>query len=172
MGFNPRISPYSLSTQIMVRESSKDVNAAQHFAVFRFPFAGQIIGAYANVHRTYIAAGTADAAIEAETNTGVQEISLWKHATDDTTATYATSLRACARTGNKDTTTGGGLDWHLPTTSASPSLMSLTNKSATRRKFGAGDVVMMKIAPYGVTDAHRSHRVDLQMDYIIGEEAS
>lgn len=172
MGFNARLAPFTIATTVEVRATSKDAAASQHYPVFRFPFAGQLVGAYANVRKVTLAGTAMDAAVEATTATGVQEISLWKHATDDTTATYATALRAALRTGNKDTSTGGGINWRLPTTSGVNGLYALTNKSAARRKFGAGDVMLMHIAPYGVTDAHRAYNIELQADYIIGYEAS
>lgn len=173
MGFNARLAPYTITRTIEVRETSNDAAVSQHFPVFRFPFAGQIVGAFANVRRVTAAGSAADVAVEATTNTGVDEISLWKHATDDTTATYATSLRAAARTGAQDTSSAAdpGINWRLQTTSAVTGLYTLTNKSATRRKFSAGDVVLMHFGPYGLTNAHRVHDVEVQMDYIIGHEA-
>ncbi len=178
MGFNPRLAPYSLTCQIEVRETSKDAAKSQHFPIFKFPFAGQILNAHANVRKIQAAGTAMDASVEATTNSGVDEISLWKHATADTTATYATALRSAIRTGAQDTSTGGGVNWRLPVTgnvaatSGEKSMYALTNKSAARRKYLAGDVVYMHISPYGATNSHRVHEVTLQMDYMIGHEAS
>ena len=176
MGFNARLAPYTITRTIQVRATSKDAAASQHLPVFRFPFAGQLVGAYANLRRITLAATAADASVVGTTNTGVDEISLWKHATDDTTATYATSLRAAIRTGAQNSEAGGGLEWRHPSAttgvSGEDSMYALTNKTAARRKFGAGDVMLMHISPYGGTDAHRAWDVELQMDYIIGHEAS
>lgn len=171
MGFNPRISPYTISKSFYVNASSKMAATAQNFPIFRFPFAGQLIGAYANVTLTYPDAATKDAAIDAVTNANVGEVSIWKHAADDTTATYATSLRAAIRTGNNDTSTGGGINWLWPTTTTIDALYSLTNKSAARRKFAAGDNALLYFVPSYATNAHNTFRVDLQMDYIIGYES-
>ncbi len=182
MGFNPRLAPFSVLKTIEVRESSKDAGASQHFPVYKFPFAGQLVGAYANVRKVQPLADNPDTGVEATTNTGVDEISIWKHATADTTATYATGLRAAIRTGAQDTSSAAlpGINWRAPHgapgaargTSGEKTMYSLTNKSATRRKFLAGDVAMLHISPYGATDSHRIHVVDIQMDFIIGHEAS
>ncbi len=171
-GFNPRLAPFVVTKSIMVRESSNDAAAAQHFPVYKFPFAGQLLSAYANVRKVQPSAAAVDAAQLATTNTGVNEVSLWKHATADTTATYVTALRAAARTGNQNSTLGGGLTWKIHGTSAEPTMYTLTNKSAARRKFLAGDVVMMHFLPYAATNSHRQHVVDIQMNFMIGHEAS
>lgn len=172
MGFNARLAPFSITRTIEVRESSKDRNANQNFPLFKFPADGQIVGAYANVRRNILATGP-DVAVEATTNTGVDEVNIWKFATADTTATYATALRACYRTGAQDTSSAAapGINWRLATTSGVDGLYTLTNKSATRRKFLAGDVAMLHISAYAAaTDAHIGHTVDLQFDYVIGHE--
>lgn len=178
MGFNPRLAPFSITKQIEVRETSKDAAVSQHFPILKAPFAGQLVGAYANVRKIQAAGTAMDAAQAATTNTGVDEISIWNYATADTTATYATGLRMAARTGDQDSVASDGLNWGLPPTSGvaavsgTPGLYTLTNKSAARRKFLAGDVLMMHISPYGATNSHRVHAVDVQVDYIIGHEAS
>ena len=171
MGFNPRLAPYSITKSIMVQASSKMAATQQNFPIFRFPFAGQLVGAYANVALSYPDAATKDAAIDAATNANVGHVSIWKHAAADTTATYATSLRAAIRTGANDTSTGGGINWLWPTTSGIDGLYSLTNKSAARRCFAAGDNALLCFVPSYATNAHHVFRVDLQMDYIIGQEA-
>ncbi len=172
MGFNPRLAPYSVTRAIDVVCSSKMPGTAQNMPLFRFPAAGMLIGAYANCTRKYADAATKSAEVEATTNTGVEQVSIWLHATDDTTATYATTLRAAKRTGTQDTSTGGGLNWRWPTTSGGYGLYSLTNCSASRRTFGAGDQAILRIDPYGATDAHRVFQLDVQMDYIIGQESA
>jgi len=181
MGFNNRLAPYVVAKQILVRESSNDAAVSQHFPVYKFPFAGMLVGAYANVALIQPAADNPDVTVEATTSRGVDEISLWKHATADTTATYATGLRAAKRTGAQDTSSAAapGINWRLPHgapgaaagTSGEKSMYALTNQTAARRKFLAGDVVMMHFGPYAPTDSHRMHRVDIQMDFIIGHEA-
>jgi hypothetical protein len=170
MGFNPRLAPYSITKSIRVVASSKMGATAQNFPIFRFPFAGQLIGAYANVALSYPDSATKDAAIDAATNANVGQVSIWKHAAADVTATYATALRAAIRTGNNDTSTGGGINWLWPTTSGIDGLYSLTNKSGARRVFAAGDQALLYFVPSYSTAAHRNFRVDLQMDYIIGQE--
>ena len=176
MGFNARLAPYTLCRDIEFQATSNDAAATQHCSLFKFPFAGQLVGAYANVRKIQPAATAATAAVEATTNTGIDQVCIWKHATDDTTATYATALRAAARTGDADSSTGGGINWRLPTTAAGTNtteagLYTLTNKTATRRKFNAGDQAILGFSSYGATNSHRQWSVHVQMDYVIGHEA-
>lgn len=174
MGFNPRIAPYSINRVIPIQPTSAVAAAGlHHFPIFKFPFAGQLVGAYANIRKINVTGAGADASVAATTATGINQVSLWKHATDDTTATYATSLRSAARTGDKNSEAGGGIAWALPANTATTrGLYTLTNKSAARRKYNAGDVCFMCVAPYGLTNANRPYEVTIQADYIIGEEAS
>lgn len=170
MGFNARLAPYTVFRDLRLHfETGTDTNSL-HRPVWKAPFAAQLVGAFANVDRHLV--GVINAAVEATTNTGIDEIAIWKHATADTTATYATALRMAARTGNQDSSTGGGLNWRLPGTTAEKSMYTLTNKTAARRKFLAGDVAMVHVRNYGATDTSRIFEVHLQMDYIIGHEAS
>jgi len=187
MGFNPRLAPYTVSKTIEVRATSKDAATSQQFTLYRFPFAGQLVGAYANIRRVTLAGSAADAAIEATTNTGVKELSIWRVDATDTTATYTDALWAASRHAEntagaitEDSSTGGGINWHLPTTARTTAeiaagntngIYAMENSSASLRKFGAGDLAMMHIDPYGATDAHRAWNVEIQMDYIIGHES-
>ena len=177
MGFNPRLAPFTIMKTIEVRETSNDSSVAQNFPLFKFPFAGQLVGAYANVRKVQAIGTAVDVAQLATTNTGVNQVSIWKHATADATASYVTALRSAARTGNANSTQGGGLTWKILATagtagtSAEPTMYSLTNKSAARRKYLAGDVAVVHIDPYGATNSHRMHILDIQMDYIIGHES-
>ncbi len=172
MGFNPRLAPYTVYRDVRLHfETGSDTNSL-HRPVFKFPFAGQLISAYANVDRHLT--GAANSSVEATTNTGIDEISLWKHATADTTATYATGLRSLQRTGAQDSSTGGGINWRLPGTSGEKSLYAFSNNntaSAARKQYLAGDVVMMHARNYGATDTSRIFEVHLQVDYVIGHEA-
>ena len=175
MGFNARLAPYTIEKTIEVRGTSKGAAVSQHFPIHKFAFASQLVGAFANVRRIIVAGTGVDLGVVADTTTGVDEVSIWKHATADTTATYATALRAAARTGVQ---AAAALVWAIPVTSGvggtsgAPSLYTLTNKSAARRKFVAGDVAYMHFGPYGATNLDRAHVVDIQMDFIIGHEAS
>lgn len=171
MGFNPRLAPYSLTKQLCFIASSKMAATTQYQPLFRFPYQGQLIGAYANVTQTYADAATKDAAIDAATGANITEVSILKHATDDTTLTYATGLRAAILTGANDSVTGGGVDYTWPTTTTGVGMKALTNKTATRRTFGPGDQAIVKLTPNYATSAHYVWRVDLQLDYIIGTEA-
>jgi len=173
MGFNPRLAPYTLAKQLTFVVSSKMADqTTQYQPLFRFPFAGQLIGAYANVTLSYPDCATKDAAIDAATNANITEVSILKHAAADATLTYATGLRAAILTGANDTVTGGGVDYPWPTTSGGVGMKALTNKTATRRSFVAGDQAIVKFTPDYATTAHYVFRVDLQMDYIIGHESA
>jgi hypothetical protein len=171
MGFNSRLAPYTLSRHFRLHfETGSDTNSL-HRPIFKFPFAGQIVEANAVVDR--FAAGAINAAVEATTNTGIDEISIWKHATADTTATYATGLRALQRTGNQNSSTGGGINWRLPGTSGEDTMYVFSNNNtaaASRKQFLANDVAMLHVRNYGATDTSRIFHVNLQMDYVIGHE--
>jgi hypothetical protein len=170
MGFNARLAPYTVMRDIRLHfETATDTNSLQR-PIWKTPFAAQLVGGYANLERHLV--GLVNASMEATTNTGVDEISFWKHATADVTPTYITALRMAARTGNQNSSTGGGINWRLPGTSGEKSMYTMTNKSAARRKLVAGDVVMLHARNYGATDTSRIFEVHLQMDYIIGHEAS
>jgi len=170
MGFNARLAPYTVAKQLIFVASSKMAATTQYQPLFRFPYAGQLVGAYANVTRTYADAATKDAAINAATGANITEVSILKHATDDTTLTYATGLRAAILTGANDSVTGGGVDYFWPTTTVGTGLKALTNKTLLRRSFDAGDQAIVKLTPNYATSAHYVWRVDLQMDYVIGQE--
>jgi hypothetical protein len=169
MGFNPRLAPYSITGSIRRQFTSKDAAAAMNLDIFRFPFAGEIVNAYANA-LLIGAAGVADAIPAATTNTGIGDISIWKATDADTTATYASGIRAVKRTGAANSVASAGIAWLLSTTTASPGLYALTNQSATRRKFASGDRAILRVAPRGATDAHRTYDVRYQMNYVIGHE--
>ena len=172
MGFNPRLAPYTICRDFRLHfETATDTNSLQR-AIFKFPVAGQVIAARANVDRHFI--GLVNTAVEASTATGIDEISIWKHATADTTATFATALRSLQRTGNQDSSTGGGINWRLPGTTAEPSLYTFADNntaSGARREYLAGDVVMMHVRNYGGTDTSRIFEVHLQVDYVLGLES-
>lgn len=172
MGFNPRLAPYTVYRDLRLHfETATDTNSL-HRPVFKFPVAGQLVSAHANVDRHFI--GLVNAGVEATTGTGIDEISLWKHATADTTATYATGLRSLQRTGAQDSSTGGGLNWRLPGTTGEKSMYAFSDNNtaaAARKKYLAGDVVMVHCRNYGATDTSRIFEVHLQVDYVLGHES-
>ena len=80
MGFNARLAPYTVVSEVSFQTNTDtDTFELDHF-VFRFPFAGQLVGAYA-------ALGQGGYAIAADTTTCLNEVSLWKCSADNTTAT-------------------------------------------------------------------------------------
>ena len=173
MGFNPRLHPYTVTKQMTFHVTSKDAAAAHDLPVFRFPFAGQLVGASANLMYN-TAAGVHYIELPGDTTTGI-DLMLWKFATNDTTATYATGLRALQRTGAANSTASAGISWRAATTSGSVGLKAFADNNTaagSRRQFNAGDDVMLQLDPRGATNAHRNFRVDIQMDYIIGREGT
>ena len=173
MGFNPRLHPYTVTKELNIHVTSKDAAAAHELPVFRFPFAGQLVGASANIMYNLLGEGSHYVELLGTTNTGVN-LALWKFATDDTTATFVTGLRALQRTGNNNSTAGGGISWREALTSGAVGLIPFSDNNtaaASRKQFNAGDDVMLHLDPRGATDAHRNFRVELQMDYIIGRES-
>lgn len=160
MGFNARLAPYTVQRRVIYHpDTGTDTHSLDSF-FFRLPFAGQLIGAYACL--------AADAAAQAgdDKTTNLWEVSIWKNSADNTTATYDTADRAAARTGEAANTTGS-LAW------AANTVYTLTNKSATRRKFDAGDKLYLRTSFTGKTDHPFAppQMLDAQMDYIIGYEA-
>jgi len=164
MGFNARLAPYSVTKEVHFQTNTDtDTFQLDHF-IFRFPFAGQLIGAYCALGQ-----GAAYPAGDSKT-TNLWEVSLWKNSADNTTATYATDDRAAKRTGEAANTTGS-LVWALNT------VYTLTNQSSTLRKFAAGDKMYLRTAfTAGVTHATiglslAQQKMEIQADYIIGYEA-
>jgi len=163
MGFNARLAPYTVTREVNFQTNTDtDTFQKDHF-IFRFPFAGQLIGAYA-------ALGQGGDPVAADTTTCLWEVSLWKNSADNTTATYDTADRAAKRTGAVNAT--GGILW------ASNTVYSLTNETAARRKFAAGDKMFLRTAFTGATThvttqfALAQEKLEVQADYIIGHEAS
>lgn len=171
MGFNPRLALYTTYRDLtLLFETGTDTNSL-HREVFRFPVAGEVIAAHANVDRHV--PGVINTGVEATTNTGIDEISLWKFATDDTTATYVTGLRSLQRTGAQDSSTGGGINWRLTGTAGEPGLYTFSDNNTAanaRKRYNAGDIVMMHVRNYGATDTSRIFEVHLQLDYLLGRE--
>ena len=161
MGFNARLAPYTVVSEVSFQTNTDtDTFELDHF-VFRFPFAGQLVGAYA-------ALGQGGYAIAADTTTCLNEVSLWKCSADNTTATYDTADRAAKRTGAVNAT--GGILW------ASNTVYALTNQTATRRKFAAGDKMFLRTSftaavAHGTAMGFPQNKMEIQADYIIGHEA-
>jgi hypothetical protein len=162
MGFNARLAPYSVAKEVHFQTNTNtDTFERDHF-IFRFPFAGQLIGAYA-------ALGMSAEVVDADTTTCLYEVSLWKNSADNTTATYDTADRAAKRTGEVNAT--GGILWASNTTYA------LTNLTAARRKFAAGDKMFLRTGftantqHVGSDNELQGERLEIQADYIIGHEA-
>ena len=158
MGFNPRLAPYTVHRSALYHPATgTDTYQLDHF-LFKFPYAGQLISAYANLDPN----ATVQAGDDKTTN--LWEVSIWKNSVDNTTATYATADRAAARTGEAANTTGA-LVWNANT------VYTLTNKSTARRRFNLGDKLYL-LTNFTAATNHPfvtgTSKVDVQMDYIIG----
>jgi len=164
MGFNARLAPFSVVNEVNYQTGTQNAAFTLDHFLFRFPFAGQLIGAYAHLGQ---GASTQD---EDDKTTNLYEVSLWKNSADNTTATYATADRAAKRTG-EPATTAGSLTWALNT------VYTLSNLTAARRKFGAGDKMYLRTSFNAATDHAKKglsmaqELLEIQMDYIIGYEA-
>ncbi len=169
MGFNPRLAPYTITGSVRHQFTSKDAAAAMNKDIFQFPFAGEIVNAYANI-LLIGASGVHDVIPAATTNTGIGDISIWKVADADPTATSASGIRAVKRTGAANSVASAGIAWLETPTTASPGLYTLTNQTVTRRQFAAGDRAILRVSPRGATNAHRTYEVRYQMNYVIGHE--
>ena len=164
MGFNPRLAPYTVNKEVGYQTNTDtDTFSKDHF-LFRFPFAGQLISAYAAL------GPNATVLPGDDKTTNLWEVSIWKNSVDNTTATFATADRAALRTGEAANTTGA-LAW------ATNTVYTLTNKSGARRRFNAGDKLYLRTS-YTAATSHGSltamavlqERLGVQMDYIIGQE--
>lgn len=144
MGFNPRLAPYSLTfTRDNVFEVTDDTVDIDWF---RFPFAGQLIAAYAAV--------TAD--IPTDATTAMTTLAIGKSLAG--TGAYA------AASSRVVTANGASSTWDNTT---QYTLTDSTTVSET--KFAAGDWAMVRR-----TFIHSSAGVrglSVQMDYVIGYEA-
>lgn len=169
MGFNPRLAPYTIAGSVRHQFTSKDAIDSMNKDIFQFPFAGEIVNAYANV-MLIGAAGAHDIGVAATTNTGIGDVSIWKATDADTTATYASGVRAVKRTGAANSVGSEGIAWLVTETTASPGLYTLTNQTVARRQFAAGDRAILRLAVRGATDAHRTYETRYQMNYVVGHE--
>lgn len=159
MGFNPRLSPYSIQKEVNYGPNTgTDTFQRDHF-LFEFPFAGEMLAAYA-----VLGPGAAVQAGDDKT-TNLWEVSVWKNSADNTTATYATGDRAAKRTGEAANTTGA-LAW------AANTVYQLTNAASSLRRFSAGDKLYLRTAFTQATNHPfvNGSTLHAQVDYIIGYE--
>lgn len=161
MGFNPRLAPYSVTKEVNYQTNTDVATFELDHFLMKMPFAGQLLGAY-----TALAQGAAPVAVD--TTTALYEVSIWKNSADNTTATYATGDRAAKRTGAVNQT--GAIAW------ASNTVYALTNQTATRRNFDAGDKLYLRTAftaavNHGTAFGFPQEKLEIQMDYVIGQEA-
>jgi len=162
MGFNARLAPYTVTKEVHYQTNTDtDTFQLDHF-LFRFPFAGQLVGAYA-------ALGQGAAPKVADTTTCLWEVSLWKEGVNTAAAVYDTANRAAKRTGERDAT--GGILW------AANTVYTLTNQTAALRKFNAGDKMYLRtgftadVTASTIGLSLAQEKLEIQMDYIIGYEA-
>ncbi len=143
MGFNPRLAPYSLTFNrdnvFEVASTTIDIDW------FRFPFAGQLLAAYA----------ATNANIATDTATALTTLAIGKSAGGTTSYAAASSRVVIAN--------GAGSDWDNTTQ------YTLTNSSTVSElRFAAGDWAMVRRVFIHSSAGVRG--LSLQMDYVIGYE--
>lgn len=142
MGFNPRLAPYTVTfNQDNVFEVA---SATVDQDWFRFPFAGQLLAAYAAV----------DTNIATDTTTAMTTLAIGKSLAG--TGAYAAASSRVVTAGSN-----GASTWD-PTTQ-----YTLTNSTtASEIKFAAGDWAMVRRVMVHTSGGLRG--MSLQMDYVIG----
>ena len=141
MGFNPRLAPYTItfnqSNVFEVTDATVDMDW------FRFPFAGEVLSAYAAV----------DTNIETDTATALTTVAIGKSAAG-TGAYQAVSSRVV-------TANAAGSTWD--------NLVKYTlsnSSSVATMQFAAGDWAMIRRIFIHTTGGSRA--LSIQMDYVLG----
>ena len=141
MGFNPRLAPYTItfnqSNVFEVTDATVDMDW------FRFPFAGEVLSAYAAV----------DTNIETDTATALTTVAIGKSAAG-TGAYQAVSSRVV--TANAAGSTWDNLVQYTLSNSSSVATM----------QFAAGDWAMIRRIFIHTTGGSRA--LSIQMDYVLG----
>ncbi len=141
MGFNPRLAPYTVTyNQDVVFEVT---NATVDMDWFRFPFAGQLLAAYAATSGN----------IATDTTTALTTVAIGKSLQG--TGAYAAAASRVV------TAAATGSTWDNTTQ------YTLTNSStASELKFAAGDWAMLRRIFIHSTGTVKG--LSVQMDYVIG----
>lgn len=142
MGFNPRLAPYSVTYQINAFDVA---SATVDIDWFRFPFAGEILAAYAAV-------GTN---IPTDTTTALTTLAIGKSAAG--TGAYAAASSRVVTAGSN-----GASTWDNTTQ------YTLTNGDTAAVQFDAGDWAMIRRVFVHTSGVVR--QTSVQMDYVIGHE--
>lgn len=142
MGFNPRLAPYSVTYQ---QDNILEVaSATVDLDWFRFPFAGQLLAAYAAVSTN----------IPTDTTTAMTTLAVGK-------SLAGTGAYAAASSRVVTAASDGASTWDNTTQ------YTLTNSTtASELKFAAGDWAMIRRIFVHNSGAVRG--MSLQMDYVIG----
>lgn len=145
MGFNPRLAPYSITlTQDNVFEVA---SATVDIDWFRFPFAGEILAAYAAVSTN----------IATDTTTALTTVAIAKSLAG--TGAYQVAASRVVTAGG-----AGASTWDNTTQ------YTLTNNTVLASvQFAAGDWVMVRRVMVHTSGALRG--LALQMDYVLGYES-
>ena len=143
MGFNPRLAPYSVTYQT---NPFAKASATRDIDWFRFPFAGQLLSAYASV----------DTNIATDATTAITTLSIGKSLAG--TGAYAAVASRVVTAG------ADGASTYDNTTQYT---LSVTSTGATK-KFAAGDWAMLRLIHVHSSGAYRG--LTVQMDYVIGHE--
>ena len=143
MGFNPRLAPYSISYQqdpFLNGAGTDDVDW------FRFPFAGELLSAYAAVQTN----------IATDTTTALTTVAIGK--SDAGTGAYA------AASSRVVTGAATGSTWDNAT-----QYTLANNGTLANVQFAAGDWAMIRIIQVQGASV-TNNTLSVQMDYVIGHE--
>ncbi len=143
MGFNPRLAPYTLTYQ---QNPFQEASATFDVDWFRFPFAGELLAAYASVQSN----------VATDATTAMTTLAIGKSAAG--TGAYA-SVSSRVVTAGSD----GASTWDNTTQ------YTLSNHAtAASNQFAAGDWAMIRIIQ--VNTSGGVNFMNVQMDYVIGHE--
>lgn len=144
MGFNPRLAPYTLTYQ---QNPFLNASGTDDIDWYRFPFAGELLAAYATVQSNIVT----------DTTTAITTLAVAKSAAG--TGAYAVVASRVVTAGSN-----GASTWDNTTQ------YTLANHSTlASRQFAAGDWAMIRII--NANSSAGANLVNVQMDYVLGHEA-
>jgi len=161
MGFNPRLSPYSIQMRCDLHKLTTSGPHEMDTFLHKMAFAGQVLGGYACLGPQAAAIASSDS------TTWLSVVAVWKEGATTTTGVYATGSMCCAReTGETGAVNTGG-HWVLNRP------YTLTNEVASRRKLAAGDKLYLRTRFQFDTTRPGNilpEDISVQVDYVYGEE--
>ena len=162
MGFNPRLSPYSIQMTTPLTKVTTTGPHEHDTFLHKMAFAGQVLGGYA-----CLGPSCNNAVASTDTTTWLSIVAVWKEGEATTTGVYATASMCCARETGETAGVNTGGHWvvNRPYT--------LTNEISSRRKLAAGDKLYLRTRyqhdATGLTAAVQED-ISVQVDYVYGYE--